>query len=461
MPASPRKVALAAALVAALVLVKMLVFDKRLTANVQHAAHAAPPPRKGPQCCQPVVMGTGALGAFVDAGAFVVVDRNRSGAPQLQRCCGGAVRLNDVAPAPEPLLRAVTRADVDFVARRGPCPARAARLNITACLIVRNRVKLTVEWLQWMRLIGVRQFHVYDDNSDDGLAAALAPFVDAGAVALHAVPLPPYDFRGVPQSGGPLFGAYADCTRRAALTGDWVALLDSDEFPALTNHTCLTDFVADAVAAAAARPGVPVAGAVALPWVYAGHRGELRDTARTQLERTAFFEGAADPAQHIKVIARAVLATGMGNPHLMNLANGTVTVFVTGEVVPGVGFASQPPAAAVALGRLLHYHRRSFASFLLRHADGKVDIRMAAATQQLDVPAAFETWRADAIPPEAAAWPAGGRVRRTHELLLTAMGLDAWRPESTTAALPAAPDGTRAESEPIGGFCWVRCCRYP
>jgi hypothetical protein len=451
-----RRVALAA-LAVAVVFLTLTSLGDTLESIQQAISFAA----EGNQCCQPVVVArdNSTIAAFLRAGALTAVgDDSANGAPLLRRCCGTASAGRHVGPTAEPLLRPVTRAHVDSVARDTECLARASAVRLSACIIVRNRVKLTVEWIQWHRLLGVRRFHVYDDHSDDGLVAALAPFVAAGVVELHAAPPAPFSFRGTPR-GGPQYSVYDDCLRRveranpAAPSREWVALFDSDEFATLSKHACLTDFVSDGVAAAAARNGSRAVGAVALPWAFVGNPGEMRDTARSQLEMTNFSMGVMDPNEHIKSIVRVDMPTGMGNPHRCELAGDAVTVFVTGEEVAGA-YKSQPSAAAVALGRLLHYHIRSFASLLQRQVDGRVDGSLEGPSE-LDVASSFAFWKAHRGP-AAAVWPAGGAVRRTHGLLLAAMGLRDWAPPPRSLPDAAAVAvNTRGQQN----ISWVRCCR--
>jgi hypothetical protein len=308
---------------------------------------------------------------------------------------------------------------------------------------------------------------VYDDSSTDGLAAALAPFVDAGVVELHDAPQPPYSFRGMP-SLGPQFSAYDDCLTRAAPGREWVALFDNDEFPMLTKHACLTDFVVDAVAAAGTRRGprrrigpVGAVGAVALPWAVVGHSRQMRDTARSQLEMTGFSMGVADPSQHIKSIVRSHLVLSMDNAHVAGMIGGAATVFITGEEAAGNGVHTHPPDRAVDLGRLLHYMTRSFASFLQRHVDGRADLRTGAATATVLPRQAFDAWGSAAERPfTAVPCPHDSPMRRTHALLVAAMGLEHWRATASNATVQwrSEHDGRGAQLA-AHEFRWARCCR--
>jgi hypothetical protein len=448
-----QRLVLLAALVTLVVLARLFALEDRSARRAGPALRVSGAPTSlRALCCRAAVVGNGTLAKFVDAGALTLVGSHRSNAPLLQRCCNNSVERGDVAPTPEPLLRPVTRVQVDFVTRTAPCLA-SPPVNMTACVIVRNRVKLTVEWIQWHRLLGVRHFHVYDDSSTDGLAAALAPFVDAGVVELHDAPQPPYSFRGMPKTG-PQFSAYDDCLTRAAPGREWVALFDNDEFPALTKHACLTDYVVDAVAARRRGDGRLV-GAVALPWADVGHRNEMRDAARSQLEMTGFSMGVMDPHQHIKSIVRSHLVTTMETPHQADLADNAITIFATGDEVAGKHLHTRPSAKAVDLGRLLHFQTRSFASFLQRHDDGRSDLRTRAAKAVLDVGAAFRTWEAAAGAAVPETWKPSCPVRWTHAVLITAMGLEQW--PMPTATIPSMANSTENRTD-TEAFRWITCC---
>jgi hypothetical protein len=357
--------------------------------------------------------GTHAVDALV---ARKALKRVREG-----RASNAALLDGDIIANPEPLLVNLTRAHVDLIGA-APCLRRGRRkLDITFCTYVRNRVKLTVEWVQWHRILGVAKFHIYDDDSSDGLRAALEPFIDAGVVVYHAAAVPPYFFRGNHVKGG-LLASYGDCLdaeqRAAEQSGrnlPWVGLIDSDEFIALSDDECLADVVATNVAADPTKIG-----AVAIPWAEVGHNGEMHDDAPTQLQRTKFAKGMPDPQQRVKVIVRPDLAVAMQTAHKVDLRPPYRTTFHGGGVVRGAGWHTQPTAEVLTKTRLLHYHARSLASWMQRQLDGFSDDDNKVWDFDADV--AESRWGGVLKRGMNEQWADDSRVRKNHALLLRGMG---------------------------------------
>ena len=147
--------------------------------------------------------------------------------------------------------RPVTREHVQLISREAKCLQKPQR-RVTICVIVRNRVKLTIEWIQWHRILGVQYFYIYDDGSDEGLKEALRPFVEEGVVQYHRAPLPPYSFNRVPTDDAQTHVSW-DCLQREkwkdiALgnhSRSWVGITDNDEFLVIPTGECLPDIIAD------------------------------------------------------------------------------------------------------------------------------------------------------------------------------------------------------------------------
>ncbi len=90
--------------------------------------------------------------------------------------------------------------------------------ELAVCAIFKNEARYLGEWLTFHRGVGVDHFYLYNDGSDDGFEAVLAPWVAAGRVTLT-------DWRVQPQ-----VPAYNDCIRRHRTEARWIAFLDLDEF---------------------------------------------------------------------------------------------------------------------------------------------------------------------------------------------------------------------------------------
>jgi glycosyl transferase family 92 len=95
---------------------------------------------------------------------------------------------------------------------------------LSICAIFRDEKPYLREWIEFHKLVGVERFFLYDNESTDGSAELLAPYVDTGEVVLHHWPPHPGQ---VP--------AYNDCILRHGSESRWIAFIDIDEF--IFSHT--------------------------------------------------------------------------------------------------------------------------------------------------------------------------------------------------------------------------------
>lgn len=338
---------------------------------------------------------------------------------------------------PERLLRNVTVEHVRML-NSHRCQAEATR-NITFCGYVRNRAKLTVEWIQWHRLLGVKFFHIYDDDSEDGLATVLQPFIEEGVVALHPAPEPPYYFRGAPVKGG-LMAAYSHCADNVPPGEQWVGYVDPDEFTALADDDCLWELM-DTVAA---KTGQTALGGVAIPWVDVGHDNEMLDEMPSQLLRTRFAMGKHDNIGRVKCIVRADLPVAMKTAHKPELKAPYHIYFRTGRVLKGEGWFSgiQANDAVEKSTRMLHYHARSLASWIQRSLDGFADDDNKIWAFDMDV--AAHRWQGALHVGFDKQFSEDARVRRVHKELLRALG---YHNESDVKA--ATPQAAVSDTAPM------------
>ncbi|CUG12392.1 glycosyltransferase family 2, putative [Bodo saltans] len=254
--------------------------------------------------------------------------------------------------------------------------------NVTFCVVVRNRAKLTVEWVLYHKLLGVGRFLVVDDGSTDSLRRDLAPLVQRGIVEM----IDADDGSGIYRFRdhvvkGPLLAGYGTCIdrelRRAAVerhaAATWVGLVDSDEFLVLPTGECIPELVARVLATRSSHAKT-VVGAIAFSWRnVAPLNNDIFDASPTQFHRTGFSRGTSDRIQRVKVIVDSSLAESMDTAHRVNLKDGAVTMFPNGKTIPGPGWYSGANADTEAQGVILHYHARSLSSWLQRYLDGFAD----------------------------------------------------------------------------------------
>jgi hypothetical protein len=281
-------------------------------------------------------------------------------------------------------------------------------VNVTFCAVVRNRAKITLEWVLYHVILGVQRFILFDDGSEDHLRDVLHPLVELGIVTVFNVSNSGglYRFRGSHPLRGPLLEAYGDCmdieAERAESedhdTFPWVGLLDSDEFIVLPSGLCISEVVSNVLlrvnrndrSATRLRYDLSAKGrqrrraqvghvaAVAIPWWDVGHLpGDLFDDHPTQFHRTGFFfPHAPDPIQRVKVIARADLPAAMTTAHNIDKIYGgqdAATYFPNGDVMSGPGWFAKPPPSVHDIAIIFHFHSRSLVSWMQRFLDGFAD----------------------------------------------------------------------------------------
>ena len=116
------------------------------------------------------------------------------------------------------------------------------RYPLAICAIFKNEAPWFSEWITYHHnVLGVERFYLYNNDSTDGFAEVLQPFIAKGIVELinwsssdpaHGATGP---FMDAPWSAAQL-GAYNDCLKNRALgQARWVAMIDIDEFIVPTN----------------------------------------------------------------------------------------------------------------------------------------------------------------------------------------------------------------------------------
>lgn len=94
---------------------------------------------------------------------------------------------------------------------------------LSICAIMKNEGRYLAEWIEFHRLVGVERFYLYDNQSADGSAKLLRPWIEAGIV--HLIPWPNFIANKNPQ-----YLAYAHAAALTAGKTRWLACLDLDEF---------------------------------------------------------------------------------------------------------------------------------------------------------------------------------------------------------------------------------------
>jgi len=227
-----------------------------------------------------------------------------------------------------------------------------------------------------------------------------------------------------------------------------VGWTDPDEFIVLEDHACLPDYIAETIygdkAAPASRTKPGGAGArtvgVAMPWMEVSHRQEMVDTSPTQMERTGFGAGDHDGIERVKCIVMAGVSLYMGTAHAPDLPRGSQLVLPDGKPLKGQGWFSGIKAGSVSekRARLLHYHARSLASWIMRGLDGFADNDNEVRT--FDVGTEMSRWHGAGNKGLANKFPEGHHARLLTAQVKRVLGFtDADASTAASASSAAAP----------------------
>src|SRR4051812_1327225 len=99
--------------------------------------------------------------------------------------------------------------------RRGPT------VGLAACAIFKDEAENLAEWVTFHRLMGVEEFHLYDNGSSDDWEYTLRPELASAIVRVTHWPADPLQAQ---------LSAYYDCLKRVRHRVRWIAFLDIDEF---------------------------------------------------------------------------------------------------------------------------------------------------------------------------------------------------------------------------------------
>jgi Glycosyl transferase family 2 len=263
------------------------------------------------------------------------------------------------------------------------------RYRLAAMIRVKDEARFLPEWLAHHLELGVEHVVVYDNNSSDGTAEAIAPFVAEGSVTV--VPWPT-----VPASPA----SHLDFLARFGPGCAWVAFLDADEFLVEPEPGAL------AATLAAAGPRVP---AIGVNWRYFGSAGHERIPAGLVTER--FDRADAAPCYHVKAIARPAAVYRYRNSHNFYYRGGRLARTPQGRRVYG-SFVSPPDRPRLVIN---HYVYRSREDYERKAARGFVDASGAREQARTAGRADAEFGRHNDVRvtlPEATLDATAGRLRR-------------------------------------------------
>lgn len=237
--------------------------------------------------------------------------------------------------------------------------------RIGICAIFKNEGPYILEWLAFHRVVGIDEFFIADNDSNDKSSELLAELDRLGLIRLLKFPTPPNE--------APQLPAYRTLMQKYGSAVDWVAFIDADEFLIPANSESLKGALDDIL------NNSKQAGAIAVNWASYGSAGKTEYDPELVIKR---FERRGEKDfgvnRHYKsVVSTKAYATTDENPHLFSLHAGFEYVDTTGKVLEGDEKGIKGLSKDVCWDnlRLNHYIIKSYGEFLFKKNRGRATVK--------------------------------------------------------------------------------------
>lgn len=230
--------------------------------------------------------------------------------------------------------------------------------------IFRSEYPYVVEWLAYHRVLGIGEFIIADNVSDDGTSELLMALDHVGLI--HRIHFP--DPEG---EAGPQVPAYEAIMRLYAKSADWIGFIDGDEFIVPTSGG---GSVQEWLAQMGRRRDV---GAIALNWAVYGSGWQASHGPGLVIER--FQRRAAPdflPNLHFKSLVQACAFAGFLTCHAVRLRPGWRRVHADGREVALEQTCGSSQELVWEPFRLNHYVVKSHEEFTRKRLRGRATTRL-------------------------------------------------------------------------------------
>lgn len=113
-----------------------------------------------------------------------------------------------------------------------------AKYDLSICAIFQDEAPYLKEWIEYHRMVGVKHFYMYNNDSHDDWQSVLMPYIDEGVVDVYYWPdVWPDKWFAL----GCQCYAYQDCIDNYIDESKWFAFIDTDEFIVPLKHKKITD----------------------------------------------------------------------------------------------------------------------------------------------------------------------------------------------------------------------------
>ena len=133
-------------------------------------------------------------------------------------------------------------------------------LDLAVITMVKNEAPYLPEWIEYHRLLGVKKFYFYDNESNDNIKDVLQPYIDTGIV----------DYTYFPGKKVQV-NAFNNAIKRFKNEAEYIAMIDIDEFIVPINNDAIIQVVNNVKNDCKARKKLFVG--LVIKWVNYGYNG--------------------------------------------------------------------------------------------------------------------------------------------------------------------------------------------
>jgi hypothetical protein len=121
--------------------------------------------------------------------------------------------------------------------------ASAHQYTLTIAAIFKDEAPYLKEWIEYHKMMGVEQFRLYNNDSEDDYLSVLEPYIQNGEVVL--IQWPSTKKGRSPWTFSTQHPAYLDAINHYNEKSHWLALIDIDEFLLPLEHADMISFLKD------------------------------------------------------------------------------------------------------------------------------------------------------------------------------------------------------------------------
>lgn len=224
-------------------------------------------------------------------------------------------------------------------------------IDLAIVAIIKNEAPYVKEWIEYHKLVGVKKFYLFDNESTDDLKQVLKPYIQKKVVDYHFI-----------KGKGKQLDAYRKAIEIAKENVKWLAIIDLDEFILpVCNKTIVQ--ILDEKKRSAMLVGWMIYGS-------SGYRKKQHGLVTEVFKKHATDDFIAD----YKSIVNPRKVLRVVNPHYCIVAGKTTDE--SGKVIYQYPYINRPETVAAPKNRIRinHYYSKSWEEFESKSLRGYADI---------------------------------------------------------------------------------------